>query len=36
MRLARTFPGFGGFPELLVYRCARCNEVETKEKMRPM
>ena len=31
MRLARTVPKFGALPELLVFRCPSCNEVEMKE-----
>jgi hypothetical protein len=34
MKLARSIPGFGGLPELLVFRCARCNEVQTVEQAR--
>ncbi len=33
MRLARTVPKLGALPELLVFRCPSCNEVETKESM---
>jgi uncharacterized protein DUF6455 len=31
MNLARTVRKFGALPELLVFRCPSCNEVETKE-----
>ena len=31
MKLARTVPKFGALPELLVFQCPSCNEVETKE-----
>lgn len=31
MKLARTVPKLGVLPELLVFRCPSCNEVETKE-----
>jgi hypothetical protein len=32
MRLIRTIPRVGSHPELLVFRCTRCNHVETKEQ----
>jgi hypothetical protein len=32
MRLIRTIPRVGLHPELLVFRCTRCNHVETKEQ----
>ena len=31
MTLVGTVPKLGALPELLVYRCPSCNEVETKE-----
>jgi hypothetical protein len=31
MQLVRSIPGLGAFPELLVFRCPTCNEVDTKE-----
>jgi Family of unknown function (DUF6455) len=31
MRLARTVPKLGVLPELFVFRCPSCNEVETKQ-----
>jgi hypothetical protein len=30
--LARTIPKLGGLPELLVFVCERCREVETIEQ----
>jgi hypothetical protein len=32
MRLMRTIPKLGGLPELLVFVCDRCREVETIER----
>jgi hypothetical protein len=34
MKVVRAIPGMGAFPPLLVYRCAGCNHVETKEQER--
>jgi predicted RNA-binding Zn-ribbon protein involved in translation (DUF1610 family) len=31
MKLLRTVPRLGGLPELVVFVCPSCNEVETKE-----
>jgi hypothetical protein len=31
MNLVRTFPKLGGLPELLVFQCSPCEEVETIE-----
>jgi hypothetical protein len=32
MKLDRILPKIGGLPEILVYHCAVCNEVETDDK----
>jgi hypothetical protein len=32
MKLARTIPKVGGLPALLVFRCERCNHIETIER----
>lgn len=32
MKLDRILPKLGGLPEILVYHCAVCNEVETDGK----
>jgi hypothetical protein len=31
MRLIKTIPRIGGYPELQTYRCERCHNVETIE-----
>jgi predicted RNA-binding Zn-ribbon protein involved in translation (DUF1610 family) len=31
MKLVRTIPKLGAFPELLIFSCPTCGEVETKE-----
>ena len=31
MKLVRTVPGVGSFPELRTFRCERCGHVETVE-----
>ena len=32
MALERILPKVGAMPEILVYHCAMCNEVETNDK----
>jgi hypothetical protein len=32
MKLSRTVPKLGALPELTVFHCAACNEVETDEE----
>jgi hypothetical protein len=32
MKLERILPKVGAMPEILVYHCAACNEVETDDK----
>jgi hypothetical protein len=32
MKLERILPKVGAMPEILVYHCAACNEVETNDK----
>ena len=34
MKLLRTVPRLGGLPELFIFLCPSCNEVETREEKR--